>query len=211
MKIIMVHLPHVDTNCFIVADEKTKEAVVIDPGEYTQKLVDTISQNELKIKYILLTHGHYDHILGVSYLKDSTGAQVMIHQNDADCLVDEKESLMYRITPGIQVPCKPDKVFQDGDVINFGDISLEVLYTPGHTKGSVCFVCEKERCIFTGDTIFYRTYGRTDLPGGSGEEMLMSLYRIYALRGDYTLYPGHGIMTTLEKERKNNRYMRKMK
>lgn len=207
----MVHLSHVDTNCYVVVDEKTNEAVVIDPGEYTQKLVDTIENNELKIKYILLTHGHYDHILGVSYLKESTGAQVMIHPNDARSLADENESLMYRIKPGFQVPCEPDKVFQDGDVITFGESSLEVFYTPGHTNGSVCFKSEEERCIFTGDTMFYRTYGRTDLPTGSDEDMLMSLYRLYALRGDYTIYPGHGIMTTLEKERKNNRYMRKMK
>lgn len=211
MKVIMVFLGHVNTNCYIVIDEKSREAVVIDPGEYTQKLIDTIDEKEIDVKYILLTHGHFDHILGVPYLKEKTGAQVMIHQNDATCLGDEKESLMYGISPGLQVPLKPDKVFGDGDRISFGDVTFEVMFTPGHTKGSVCFICEEERCIFTGDTMFYRTYGRTDLPGGDDEEMLMSLYRLYALRGDYTIYPGHGIMTTLEKERKNNRYMRKLK
>lgn len=211
MKVIMVHLGHVDTNCYVLLDEKTNDAVVIDPGEYTQKLVDTIDMHKMNVKYILLTHGHYDHILGVHDLKEKTGACVLIHINDAQCLVDENQSLMGHIGPGIQKPCDADKVLQDGDEVVFGNEKLQVLYTPGHTKGSVCFLCESERCIFTGDTIFYRTYGRTDLPGGDDEEMLMSLYRIYALRGDYTLYPGHGIVTTLEKERKTNRYLRKLK
>lgn len=211
MKVLMVHLGHVNTNCYIAIDEKSGESVVIDPGEYTQKLVDKIDENNLKVKYILLTHGHFDHILGVNDLKKKTEAKILIHENDAKCLENEEDSLMTHIGKGIQVPCVADRVFHDGDIINFGESSLQVLHTPGHTKGSVCFVSEEERSIFTGDTIFYRTYGRTDFPGGSDEEMLLSLYRIYGMRGDYTLYPGHGIVTTLEKERKTNRYLRKMK
>lgn len=211
MKIYLVHLSHMDTNCYIVADEKTNEAVVIDPGEYTQKLVDKIEKENLQIKYILLTHGHFDHILGVHDLKEKTGARVLIHIEDAECLEDENKSLMGMIERGIQVPVKSDMVFDEGDKITFGNVSLEVMHTPGHTKGSVCFVNEEERAIFSGDTIFYQTYGRTDFPGGSDDEMLKSLYRIYSLRGDYSLYPGHGIMTTIEKERKTNRYMRKLK
>ena len=211
MKIYLVHLSHMDTNCYIVADEKTNEAVVIDPGEYTQKLVDKIEKENLQIKYILLTHGHFDHILGVHDLKEKTGAKVLIHIEDAGCLEDENKSLMSMIEKGIQVPLKADMVFDEGDIITFGNVSLKVMHTPGHTKGSVCFVNEEERAIFSGDTIFYQTYGRTDFPGGSVDEMLKSLYRIYSLRGDYSLYPGHGIMTTVEKERKTNRYMRKLK
>ena len=210
MKVVTINLSHVNTNCYLVIDEKSRDALVIDPGEYNQKLVDTIEKENVNIKLIVLTHGHFDHILGVYDLQKQTGASVAIHGRDAVCLRDEKESLMNEIGPGIQKPCVADRILADGDTVNVGEIELKVMYTPGHTKGSICLICEDERVIFSGDTLFCRTYGRTDLPGGNYDEMMLSLHRLNNLLGDYVIYPGHGISTTLDKERVWNRRLRKM-
>ena len=117
---------------------------------------------------------------------------------------------MNEIGPGIQKPCVADKILADGDTVSVGEIELRVMYTPGHTKGSICLICESERVIFSGDTLFCRTYGRTDLPGGNYDEMMLSLHRLNNLLGDYVIYPGHSISTTLDKERVWNRRLRKM-
>ena len=211
MKITTIPLRHTDTNCYVAVDEKSGEAVVIDPGEFTQRLVNAIDGEEIKVKYILLTHGHYDHILGVYDLKEKTGAKVAIHGLDASCLRDEKDSLMDYIKPGIQKPCEADVILEEGSEIKFGDSVLTVMHTPGHTKGSVCFVCEEDRTVFTGDTLFCRTYGRTDLPGGDDEAMTLSLERLRMMHGEYFICTGHGMTTTLDKERIWNRRMKRLK
>lgn len=196
-------------NCYIIADEKTKEAVIIDPGEFNDELVGALTNGKIKsVKYILLTHGHYDHILGVYDLKKYTGALVGIHKNDVAYLTDELKSGAGHIVKGLQKSLSCDFFLEDGMKISAGEIVLDVLFTPGHTLGGVCFVCETEREIFTGDTLFYHTIGRTDLPGSSMADMVNSLNRLKDLNGDYRILPGHERSTTLEEERKRNRYLR---
>lgn len=198
-------------NCYIIVDENSGNSTVIDPGGFENKLVELLKIKKIdKIKYILMTHGHYDHILGAYDLKTYSGARVAIHKNDAGCLMDEQSSLAsYAVGQRIQKYLKPDILLEDGMILELGETNLRVLFTPGHTKGGVCFVCERGQKIFTGDTLFYHDAGRTDLPGGSMPELLHSLSRIRDLKGDYSVYPGHDRESTLSDERLNNAYMRK--
>lgn len=193
-------------------DEKSGEAALIDVGGFDNSLKSILENEEIKkVKYILLTHGHYDHLLGVYDAKEHTGAKVAIHKMDKECLTDENSSLAYQIESVKQKPVEPDIILKDGMKLNVGNIELEVLHTPGHSKGSVCFVCESERIIFSGDTLFLKTYGRTDLQGGSWSELQLSLNKLALLEGDYIVYPGHFMQTSLDFERKHNRYMRRNK
>lgn len=196
-------------NCYVLTDEQTGQSAVIDPGELTERLADFLEENGLKnVVYILLTHGHFDHIMGVAQVKEKTGAQVVIHALDEPCLADEEKSLASREYPGVQMPVQADRLVADGDVLELGSLRIQVLHTPGHTRGGVCYVCEN--AVFSGDTLFCHTCGRTDFPGGSMEQMRDSLQRLAELPGDYNVYPGHNRATTLEEERVKNRYMRKL-
>ncbi len=209
VKIEKTSLGPVEANCFVVTDEASLLSLVIDPGGFDGSLERLIKDKQ--IKYILLTHGHYDHILGVYDLKQRTGAEVMIHALDAPCLEDEYESLAARsLYPGLQKCLTADRLLEDGDSVTLGETVLRVMHTPGHTKGSVCYVDEEDRVIFSGDTLFCMTIGRTDLPGGDDRQMLDSLKRLIALDGDYTVCTGHNRNTTLSSERVRNRYIRRM-
>lgn len=202
MKIERIPMRNFGANCYLLEEDGI--AAVIDPGEVNDDLLSRIKG--LELRYILLTHGHFDHILGVAELKKETGAKVCIHPDDAPMLQDENLSLSARNVPGLQVPVTADVFLYDGEILDF-PMPIEVLHTPGHTKGSVCF--KIDHILFTGDTLFCRTVGRTDFPGGSMEELIRSVDRLQALPGDYTLYPGHNRATTMEAERKHNRYIRK--
>lgn len=198
----------IQANCYVLIDEKTKEAAVIDPGDCTEELKALIESDEIsKVQYILLTHGHFDHILGVPQVKELTGAKIAIHEKDANCLHDEHASLADIENPGIQQMCEADILLHEGDVLTLGTSEIRVLETPGHTRGGVCFMCED--LLFTGDTLFCLTYGRTDFEGGSVADMQKSLQRLVDLDGDYTVLPGHNRATTLSYERKRNRYIRR--
>lgn len=209
MKLYRLPLGAIDANCYVIADEKSGEAAVIDAGDFDETLKKILDSDEIKnVKYILLTHGHYDHIMGVYDAKEYTGAKVAIHGEDAGCLFDENQSLSYQLSVR-QKPLKADIILEDGMTLNIGDIELKVMHTPGHTRGGVCFICEKERIVFSGDTLFCKTCGRTDLRGGDWPTMKDSLIRLASLKGDYTVYPGHNRETQLDFERTHNRYMRK--
>lgn len=199
----------VDANTYIITDEKSGESAVIDAGDYTQELENAV--RDKNVKYIMLTHGHFDHILGVSALKDFTKAKVVIHPADADCLKDGFKSLAFSAGQFSQTPVEADILVREGDTLMLGETEIKVMHTPGHTKGGVCYMIESERIVFTGDTLFCMTVGRTDFAGGSDEEMLCSVKRLAELEGDYTVYPGHNRSTTLSFERQRNRVMRRLK
>ncbi|MDR1001896.1 MAG: MBL fold metallo-hydrolase [Oscillospiraceae bacterium] len=207
MKIKRIVMGFLATNCYILTDEKTGCAAVIDPALYTEELSAELERiGAENVKYVLLTHPHHDHILGVDKTIEATGARLAIHKLDAPALnsADTSGSANKRINRTIGT--KPDLLLSDGDVINLGELSIAVMHTPGHTAGSACYICED--VIFAGDTLFYLNCGRCDLPTGNYAAMLGSLARLAALPGDYTVYPGHDVKTTLDFERRNNEYMR---
>lgn len=207
MKVERLPLGEVQANTYILRDEETGEIAIIDCGECTPSLLERLEKHGLdNVKYIILTHGHFDHIFGVPELKKLTGAPVLIHENDADCLYDEMRSLAYRHFPDEQVFIKADGFLGEGDVLKLGEQEIRVLHTPGHSKGSVCLVCAD--MLFTGDTLFCRTVGRTDFPDGDFQEMMSSIKKLINLEGDYIVYPGHNRSTTLDIERKTNRFLR---
>ena len=206
MKVTKISGGPIPTNCYILTDETTGAAAVIDPGfesdSLTNEIISTGIQN---VKMILLTHGHFDHIMGVSAIKKLTGAKVYIYSDDMLFITDNSLNL------SSMLPVEPIKAFssdvslRDNDKIKLGNLSIKVIHTPGHTVGSCCYVVEN--AIFTGDTLMKCSCGRTDFPTGSYPQIIDSLKRLGNIEGDYHIYPGHESETTLEYERKNNPFM----
>ena len=200
---------HLATNCYIVIDEKTNRKAIIDPGYKSAELLKKIKKYGPKtFDYILLTHGHFDHIWYTDELRELTGAKVMISVNDAPFLTDGNKNLSavfgMRNFPLIVA----DKGLCDRETFMLGETELCFINTPGHTLGSGCFISHKDKVIFSGDTLFRLSMGRTDFPTGDDAALLSSLRKLAALQGDYMVYPGHGESTTLEFERNNNPYVR---
>ena len=193
-------------NCYILKDEESGEALVVDPGCYNKRL-EAMLKNEgiTSLRYILLTHGHFDHISGVGDLQNSFGGKVVIRLEDAPCLHNRDESLASKFHFS-QNEAKADIVLDGGEELPFGKYKIKVLYTPGHTKGSVCYTVDD--IMFSGDTLFKDTVGRTDFPGGSYDEMMDSMKKLAAHESDFTVYPGHDVSTTLEREKRYNPYMK---
>lgn len=203
MRVISEKFGSMDNNCSLIIDEKTNQSALVDCNEFSQKMIDMIGDTNLK--YILLTHGHFDHIIGVKSVKEKYGAQVVISKEDEPMLNSSKLSLA-AFCNAPQNNVDADIIVKDGDEITLGEIKIKVMATPGHTSGSVCYIAEN--CIFSGDTLFYCSCGRTDFPSGSPEQMMSSLQKLKALDGDYKVYTGHNNLTTLDFERKNNPYMK---
>ena len=192
-------------NCFIVGCEQTKEAVVIDPGDDTNKILMALAESSLKVKYILNTHGHFDHVGGNKKLKEITGADLLIHSLDAPMLeMIESSAPAFGLTGENSPP--PDRTLEDGDTISFGNITLTVIHTPGHSQGGLSFYCDKN--VFVGDTLFEGSIGRTDLPGGDFETLIASIKnKLFVLGDDVKVYTGHGPETTIGKEKKFNPFV----
>lgn len=192
----------IENNCYLIIDEKTNQSALVDCSEFNQKMVDLIGDTDLK--YILLTHGHFDHTEGVLQVKERYGCKVAINEADMNLYTSGGFSL----TP-FKKPVEKsaaDITVSDGDVIHLGETEIKVIETPGHTKGSVCYIAGD--CLFSGDTLFCCSCGRTDFPGGSVSEMRSSLEKLKNLEGDYKVMPGHEEFSTLSFERGNNPYMR---
>ena len=187
-----------ETNCYVVTDEETLDCAVIDPGDESNTILDYLEENRLHCRAILLTHGHYDHVGAVEGVVEETGAKVYMSKKD-DREVRSDRHFPFHL---------PDNgaYYDEGDAVTVGSLRFEVLATPGHTPGGVTLRCEN--ALFTGDTLFRGSCGRTDLPGGDMEEELQSLKKLCLLPGDYEVYPGHMDSTTLERERMFNYYCR---
>lgn len=205
MKILHLCVGVVRTNCYIVFDEATKEGAVIDPGDNAYAILSQIREEAITLKYILLTHAHFDHVLAVKAVKEATGAQLVLHEADAGMLKKETMSDFRPYITNYQEPIV-DLYAKEGTQVTFGGMTATYLNTPGHTPGSSVIMIGD--CLFTGDTLFRHECGRCDLPGGNFDQMLESLKRLHDLPGDFHVLPGHEDMSTLAEERSQNPYIR---
>ncbi|OEF96331.1 MBL fold metallo-hydrolase [Desulfuribacillus alkaliarsenatis] len=196
----------VEANCYIVAKEKNSEGFIVDPGGLElNQIIQTIEEDNIKVTHILLTHGHFDHILGIDELRKHTGASVCIHEQDQNKLTEANDNLSTYMGAGYSF--KPaEKILQDGEVIEVGNMQVKVLHTPGHTPGGVCYYIDNR--LFSGDTLFAGSVGRTDFPGGSMRQLMTSIQeKLLELPKDTLVYPGHNEDTTIEHEMKHNPYI----
>lgn len=193
------------SNSYIIGD--SGEAVVIDAGVSANEIIEVLNRNDLVLKYVILTHGHLDHICSVDELRNLTQAKLAIHEDDADCMVNDviNGSAMFDVPKTY----KPAEIFlKDGDTLKVGGQILEVIHTPGHTVGGICIKAGQD--IFTGDTLFNMGIGRTDFPGGSRKQIITSIKeKLLTLDGNITVHPGHGEPTTIAFERDNNPFLRR--
>ena len=191
-------------NCYLLECEKTHSAIVIDPGDDADQVLYLINERKLKLEIIINTHGHIDHIAANTDLKEKTTAKLYIHRADADMIINQQRNLSAFIgMPFASVP--PDRLLDDGDVINAGEMSLKVIHTPGHSPGSICLLAD--HVIFTGDLLFAGGIGRYDFPGSSYDLIMESLKKIMEFGDDLTVYPGHGPETTIGEERLTNPFL----
>ncbi len=193
-------------NCYLYACPQTREAVIIDPGDEAERILNSIQELQLVPRYILNTHGHLDHIGAIDAVSAVYSVPLAIHPADVHMYTNEQSARMLgRSSP--LVKRRPDILLKEGDRFTFGTLTLEVIHTPGHTPGSVCFV-SRPHCVFSGDTLFYRGIGRTDLAGGSYEQIITSIReKLYALDDDLVVFPGHGSPTTILEEKHENPFV----
>jgi hydroxyacylglutathione hydrolase len=193
-------------NCYLYACSQTREAVIIDPGDEPEQILETIQELKLVPKYIINTHGHIDHICAIDAVSEVYPVPLMIHPADVPSYSDERAAKMYG-RPAPPVKRKPDILLKEGDRITFGTLTLEVLHTPGHTPGGICLV-SYPYCVFSGDTLFYRSIGRTDLEGGNYEQIVKSIReKLYTLEDDLVVFSGHGTPTTIMEEKYENPFV----
>lgn len=188
------------TNCYIIVDEKTKETMIIDPAEDTEKIEELLDILDAKVKYIYLTHCHGDHIGAVEQLRRERGGKVLIHKDDYEGLKNPEINLT-EILAENAIRIEADSRVNDGDVLHIGDLEFQVIHTPGHTKGGSSLYCAEEKLVFSGDTMFKGMWGRTDLPTSSFEDIMKSISnKLLVLPDETIVYPGHGMSTKIEYE-----------
>lgn len=197
----------VSTNCYIVSNTETKEAIVIDPADNAQMIIDYMKENSMECKAILLTHGHFDHMLAACELANTFQVDIYAHEEEKELLMNPELNLS--VGMGMrQVSFEPTKVVRDGDELQLAQFCIQVYYTPGHTKGGVCYNFVEEKCLFSGDTLFLESVGRTDLPTGNVATLLHSIKsKLMTLEDDIKVYPGHGPSTSIGYEKENNPYV----
>ena len=204
MRVTYYSVGGLGTNCYIVSDG-SGHAAIIDPGGDAKRVLDYVKGNNLTVDFILLTHAHFDHIMAAEEIRTATGAQLCVGAGDAPMLADARRNLSAMVYPTKAVTLTADRLLAEGDTVSFGNAALTVMETPGHTRGGVCYIGED--VLFSGDTLFAGSIGRTDLPDGDMTVLRRSLTRLAALDGDYTVYPGHGEETTLSFEKAANPYL----
>ncbi|MGB9679365.1 MAG: MBL fold metallo-hydrolase [Thermoanaerobacteraceae bacterium] len=193
-------------NCYIVFDEYDHTAAIIDPGGNEEEILDFIKQTNLIVEYILLTHGHFDHIAAVETLRDVTEAKVLISYEDAPMLTNPELNLSSRFYKNI-ICSDADEYLKDQDIINLSNIKIKALSTPGHTKGGMCFITDS--ICFTGDTLFKGSIGRCDFPGGDINILMNSIKtKLLTLNDETLIYPGHGDLSTIGEEKNNNTFIK---
>ena len=196
-------------NCSVIGDEKTHEAMVIDPGDQIEGILEILHQEKLTLKQIVITHAHIDHVGGAMKLKAATGAPILMNQNDYALLkmLDMQAAWVGMRPPGdVQV----DEAVGQGRVLKIGEISSSVIHTPGHTEGSICLYFPEEKKLIAGYTLFAGSIGRTDLSGGSMDKIMRSLHtQVHALPDETEVVPGHGPITTIGEERETNPFLQK--
>jgi hydroxyacylglutathione hydrolase len=193
-----------EVNCYILADEDTREAVVIDPGGDEDEILEVLNHNQFQLKLIIDTHGHFDHVDANQPLKEATGAPIAIHELDAPALSQPSQEAMF-FTGNRLRRSEADILLKEGDVLTFGSYRLKVLHTPGHTPGGISLVLEDHPYVYVGDLLFAGSIGRTDFPGGDFDALTQAVRtKIFPLGDHYTVFPGHGPVTTVGQERKYN-------
>lgn len=204
MKVVQMNLGVLRTNCYLAISD-SGNAVMVDIGGDGGYVIKYLQDNGIILKKILLTHGHFDHIWSVEEVRRQTGADVYIHSADVPKLSDIRENLGYDFGLTDFEAVTQYNIIEDGSVISLDEMKFRVMHTPGHTEGSVCYITDG--VIFSGDTLFRRSQGRTDFPDGDDYKMQCSLKKLSQLDGNYTVYPGHDFTTELDYERQNNPYM----
>jgi hydroxyacylglutathione hydrolase len=195
-------------NCSVIGDETSREAMVIDPGDEIQSILALVQKHNLTVKQIVITHAHIDHVGGAMKLRAATGAPILLNQNDYELLkmLDMQAAWVRMASPG---KVEIDQSIGQADTIKTGSLTANVIFTPGHTEGSVCLYFPAEKKLIAGDTLFAGSIGRTDLPGGSFEKIIDSLHdKLLALPDETVVVPGHGPQTTIGQERENNPFLK---
>ncbi len=191
-------------NCFIVADENSNEAIVIDPGDEPDRILEVVKDNNLKVKYIVCTHAHFDHIGAVTEIKEETGAKIIIHKDELEIYEGARDQAAfwgYELAP---LP-EPDIFVNEGDNIGFGNLSFVVIHTPGHSPGGMSLY--SENVVFTGDTLFAGSVGRADFYGGDIERLRKSFVRLLSLPPETKVFSGHGPSSTMQREKTGNFFL----
>ena len=206
VKIGRIPLGNMGTNCYFVYREDTKNAIVFDPADNGDYLYEKLKDNGITVKAIFLTHGHFDHIYGVKKLKELSGAKVYASVDEVEVLKDSDKNVSELF--GRVITLEPDETFNDLDVITIEGMTFQVLATPGHTAGSVCFYFKDDNILIAGDTLFEGSVGRTDFPTGSMKTLVESINsKLMVLPDNTRVYPGHGGTTTIGDERQNNPFI----
>ncbi len=205
MVLIRLVVGPLQVNCYILADQKTKEAVVIDPGDDADDILKIIREKGFTVKSIVNTHAHFDHVGANKALKDATGAELLLHEADAPVLaMASRQSRSFGLNPVVSPPA--DRYLKHGDVVTAGEVSLKVLHTPGHSPGGISLL--EQGIVFTGDSLFAGSIGRTDLPGGDLLTLLRSIKsNLMVLPDETKVFPGHGPASTIGEERRENPFL----
>ena len=194
-------------NTYLAVDDKTNEGVIVDPGGYNKVLTKEVRDNDVNIKYIILTHGHSDHICGVNEHKAEFPDAKIVAYKDEEAMLENPN---LNQSPGFGVPysTKADILVSDGDELKVGDVTLKFIHTPGHTEGGMCIYVKEAKALFSGDTLFRQSIGRTDFPGGSYKEIMDSIRKkLFLLPDDTNVFPGHMGMTSIGFEKENNPFV----